>query len=883
MEVSQILYVYSLVCSVMINRLRYLTFGIGVLSVLVATSVKAEVSRNEVETRRSEEVEEAGSEDTLTTSPHRPISSLLSDLEQPATTVDEWIAQIEQSAIRITDVQVNATDTGLEIALRTSEPLETPSTSTVGNALIADIPNAVLALPEGDEFQQADPTEGIALVSVTSLPNNRVRVAITGTDAPPIAEVRTEAQNLVLSVTPGSETDAAQQEDAIQVVVTGEQEEGYRVPTTSTATRIEASPLDVPQSIQVIPQQVLEDQGITQIGEALQNVSGISPPNRTTDSFGDSFTIRGFERGRDFFVNGLRSPFGGFNINLETANVEQIEVLRGPASVLYGQAEPGGIVNLITEQPLDEPTYEVAGQFGSFEFYRPTVDFSGPLNSDGTVRYRLNFAYQSSGSFVDFVDVERYFVAPVLDFQLGENTTLAVEGIFLDNAGIADVGLPAIGTVLDNPLGEIPRDRFLGDPEAGRLENRQFVNVGYRLNHQISDRWALRNAFRYDSLTVNQQYVSLFELAADNRTVNRGVFEAESLRESYIFQTDVVGTVNTGILEHELLFGIEASRLTDNGDFSSASIDPIDVFDPVYGVSTGEFDLQSNRVLRQSFVGVYAQDLIQIGDDVNVLLGGRFDWVDQISREALTNRELSQGDTAFSPRVGIVYQPIDPLALYANFSRSFAPSGVGSRNPDGAPFDPTTGEQFEVGVKTELFDGGLTATLAAYQLTRQNITTPDPDRPGFDLQVGEQRSRGIELDVIGSPLPGLDLIATYAYIDAEITEDNSGNEGNRPVNVAEHSASLWAVYELQEGILEGLGFGAGLFFVGEREGDLENSFTLPSFVRTDIGLYYRRDNWRIGLNINNLFDVDYFTSSFDRLSVYYGEPLTVQGTVSVTF
>jgi iron complex outermembrane recepter protein len=868
-----------MVCGVMVNQLRYLTLVVSGLSVLMATTARAEV---ETLSNISPSDLNASTEEY----PQQPATNIpptnTPATNAPATTVDEWMAQIAQAQVQVTGVRVTPTETGLEITLETSVPLEAPSTSVVGNALIADISNAVLALPDGEEFQQANPIEGIALVSVTSLPDNRVRVAITGVNAPPIATVRAEAQGLLLSVAPGTEA-AEGAEEAIQVVVTGEQEESYRVPTTSTATRTEAFPLDVPQSIQVIPQEVLEDQGITQIGEALRNISGISPPNRTTDSFGDSFTIRGFERGRDFFVNGLRSPFGGFNINLETANVEQIEVLRGPASVLYGQAEPGGIVNLTTEQPLDEPTYELGAQIGSFEFYRPTLDFSGPLNSDGTVRYRLNFAYQSSESFVDFVDIERYFVAPVLDFQLSENTTLALEGIFLDNAGIADIGLPALGTVLDNPLGEIPRERFLGDPEAGGLEERQFINAGYRLNHQLSDRWTLRNAFRYDSLTVDQQYVSLNELASDNRTVNRSAFEAESLRESYILQTDVVGTVNTGNLEHELLFGIEVSRVTDIGGFSGAAIDPIDVFDPVYGVSPGEFDLLSESVLRQSFVGVYAQDLIRIGNDFNVLLGGRFDWVDQTSRNAFTSRSLNQGDTAFSPRIGVVYQPTDQLALYGNFSRSFAPSGVGSRNPDGAPFDPTTGEQFEVGVKTELFDGGLIATLAAYQLTKQNIITPDPNRPGFSLQVGEQRSRGIEFDVIGSPLPGLDLIATYAYIDAEITEDNSGIEGNRPVNVAEHSASLWAVYEIQEGDLEGLGFGAGLFFVGDRQGNLDNSFTLPSFVRTDVALYYRRDNWRVGLNVNNLFDVDYFTSSFDQLSVYYGEPLTIQGTVSVTF
>lgn len=329
-------------------------------------------------------------------------------------------------------------------------------------------------------------------MSVTGLPNTLVRIAITGADAPPVAEVKTAAQGLVLSVVPGTATDASQGEDAIQVTVTDEPD-NYRVPNASAATRTEAAIRDVPQSIQVIPQQVLEDQGITQLGESLRNVSGISPTGRTTDSFGDYFTIRGFSSGRVFLVDGFRNPFGGNNINLESANVEQLEVLKGPTSVLYGQAEPGGLINVITEQPTAEPFYELEGQIGSYDFYRPSLDFSGPLNADGTVRYRLNLAYQNSDTFVDFLDTERFFVAPVISFQLGENTNLVLEGQYLNNDGFADTGLPAVGTVLPNPEGEIPRSRFVGEPDIGP-RTRRLGSVGYRLEHELSDDWSLRNA-----------------------------------------------------------------------------------------------------------------------------------------------------------------------------------------------------------------------------------------------------------------------------------------------------------------------------------------------------------------------------------------------------
>lgn len=234
----------------------------------------------------------------------------------------------------------------------------------------------------------------------------------------------------------------------------------------------------------------------------------------------------------------------------------------------------------------------------------------------------------------------------------------------------------------------------------------------------------------------------------------------------------------------------------------------------------------------------------------------------------------------------MVYQPISPVSLYASYSRSFLPAGLFTVNADGTTFKPTEGEQFEVGVKTEFLDGKLSATVAAYQITKQNVVAPDPTpgRSNFSIQVGEQQSQGIELDIVGQPIPGLNLIASYAYTDAEITKDTRpAFKGNQPNNVPRHGASLWAAYEIQNGGFKGLGLGAGLFFTGDRKGDLANTFTLPSYVRTDATIFYRRENWRVGLNFKNLFDVDYFESARDRNAVFYGEPFTILGTFSVNF
>ncbi|WP_439343044.1 TonB-dependent receptor plug domain-containing protein [Vacuolonema iberomarrocanum] len=275
--------------------------------------------------------------------------TLLSEFEQPATTVEEWAVQIAQSQVTITGVRVDETEADLQIVLDTAGgELSAPSTQTVGNALIVEIPNAVLDLPESELFEQFDSATGIALIRVTNMLNGRVQVSITGTDAPPQAEVSIEAGNLVLSVEPGVATAAGADEDAIQVVVTGEEDDGYFVPDASTATRTNTPLRDIPQSIQVVPRQVIEDQGIVRIGDALRNVSGVTRQRDRTNA-SDRFTIRGFDQSR-ILRNGFRtgSTLGG-TLTIAPNTVERIEVLKGPASVIFGQVEPGGVVNFVTE------------------------------------------------------------------------------------------------------------------------------------------------------------------------------------------------------------------------------------------------------------------------------------------------------------------------------------------------------------------------------------------------------------------------------------------------------------------------------------------------------------------------------------------------------
>ncbi|MBN3963656.1 TonB-dependent siderophore receptor [Nostoc sp. NMS8] len=866
------------------------------LPLLMAQSVRAEVKQNEPA--------------VITT------IKQLSEIERPATNVSELFSQSSTPAseiVQVTAVKANPTAKGVEVILQTTKGEQLKITNrSAGNSFIADIPNAQLRLPSGEAFtfRSEKPLAGVTEITVTNFDANTIRVTAIGELALPTVELFDSDEGLIFELTtaastaqqppqtqrtpeleqPANQTQPEQPsapgEEPIELVVTGEQD-GYRVPDTSTATRTDTPIRDIPASIQVIPQQVLKDQQITQVREAVSNVSGITAgPGGSQTTFGESFILRGFADSSDSstFIDGFNRN-NVLSRSLDVANIEQLEVLKGPASVLYGQGDPGGILNIVTKQPLATPYYAVEGTIGNFDFYRPTLDLSGPLNTDKTIRYRLNMAYENSSSFVDFVKTEQAFIAPVISFDLGKNTTLVLEGEYLNTSKVEYLGIPAVGSLLPNPLGRVPRSRFIDDPDF-KLE-RDFVGLGYRLQHKFSDNWSIRNAFRAELEDYNETFDYSLGLRSDNRTVDRGARFDQARSRNYNLQTDVIGKIQTGIVKQDLLFGLELGRTNYiRKTFSpTPTLPPIDLFNPNYDRPSIQFDTKTSDTENpQNLIGVYTQDLISIGDKLKILLGGRFDFVDTSYEDTVGGISRNQQDTAFSPRIGIVYQPIQPVSLYASYSRSFQPSPAFSRNADDTPFEPTKGESFEVGVKSDFFDGRLSATLAAYQITKQNIVVDDPANQGFSLQIGEQRSRGIELDVGGEILPGWKIIASYAYIDPEITEDTRPEyKGNEPSNVARNSASLWTTYEIQTGDLKGLGFGGGLFFVGDRQGDLENTFTLPSYVRTDAAIYYRRDNWRVGLNIKNLFDVYYFESADSIDSVYPAAPFTVLGTVSVQF
>ncbi len=806
------------------------------------------------------------------------IRSSASPEQPPATTVTDWLAQIEASLVQITDVRIDSAASGLSILLETTGgELTSPTTKVDGNALIVTVPNAVLALPNGGDFEEFTPAEGVALVSLTNRSGNQVQVVITGTDAPPVANVTATATGLALSVTPGV-AQAGAADEAIQVVVEG-QNEGYVPPPIVDVTRFNVPLQELPRSVQVVPQEVLQDQSATRIRDGLRNVSGVVQDG----GFGgtrDQLNIRGFFS--DIFRDGFRDPSAIF----ETSNIERLEVLKGPASILFGNIEPGGVINIVTEQPLAVPFYEAALEVGSFGYVRPTIDLSGPITGDGALRYRLNAAYEYSDGFRDFdQNLERFFIAPVLALDLGENTDLMLEFSYLNDERPFDRGLLARGRdVLD-----VPVRRFFGEPnDFGASEE---LSAGYRLNHQLSDDWEIRSRFRVttrDTVDFRAEPLSLDE---DTGILTRNFRSNDDLGEVYTLQNEVQGQFSTGSLNHRLVVGVDLSRQTDGGTQRRlpAGLTPsINVFDPVYNqIPRPDFEdltvVVRNNFNRTDALGVYVQDLIEITDNFNLLLGGRLDFVEQESRDRRSSTTSGQDVSAFSPTIGLLYQPIEPLSIYANFARSFQPNS--STGADGSFLEPERGTQYEIGIRGELFEGNLTANLAAYTLTKTNLATTDPNNPDFSVPIAEQRSRGIELDIVGRILPGWNVIASYSHTDAEYTEEYFGlPPGSRVTNVPQNAASLWTTYQIQSGSLQGLGFGIGLFYVGERAGDFEDTFDLPSYLRTDAAIFYERNNWRFAINVQNLFDENYFiANNFGRVAIEPGAPLTVVGSLRVEF
>lgn len=716
----------------------------------------------------------------------------------------------------------------------------------------------------------------------------------------------------------GQPVPPAQQEDLpviesqpVQVVA---QRESYSASNSTVSMRAAIPLMHSPVSVQVVPKAVLQDQQAIRLQDALKNVSGVQPT--ATGGEYDNFLIRGFSTEYGIFRNGMRLT----NLVYDLANVERIEVLKGPAAMLYGRIEPGGMINVVTQKPSDTPYYSIQQQFGSYGLYRTVVNATGPLTSDGRLAYRLDLSYRDSDSFRDFVSRERVFVAPSLRWRPTDSTEFNLSAEYIHDNYVTDNGIPARG----NRVANVPINTFYHQPgfPKDRIEGPM---VDFNWSHKLSENWVIKNGFVARFLTYRFRSVPIayFQPLLDDPTtpmVRRGIYSEDFHRDTYNVFLDLNGKFETWGIKHNVLVGGDYYQLKEtNSGFFGVNALPVDfftnvnVFNPVYpSMDPGLFDtLRRNSpndfgVVKNSWFGLYFQDQITLWDKVHILGGGRYDWAKLSQGFSATSfndivRE-NLNDDKFSPRVGMVYQPWPWLSLYGNYSESFGATNSG-RTITGQPLSPKAASQYEGGIKMEFFEGQLTSNLAFYRITQRNLPVQVTDVAFSNL--GKARSQGVEFDLAGRLQNGISVIGTYAYTDASLIEDQglafdvngtivgttSGNRGRSLPNVPLHSGSFWLKYDVQHKPLQGLSVGTGVYLASERQGSLENTYQLPGFVRWDAYGAYRMmlgpTRLTAQVNVYNLLGQRYFYAShISNFSPAYNmpaEPLMVIGSLRLEY
>jgi iron complex outermembrane recepter protein len=660
--------------------------------------------------------------------------------------------------------------------------------------------------------------------------------------------------------------------------------ESYAVSTGSTGTKTEALLLDVPQSIQIIPDNVIEDQRAKTIGSILQNASGFSQTRTDFEVF-RSFKLRGFDV-LDTTTDGIRNT-DSLNIQAEgLANIDRVEVLKGPASALYGRGAVGGGINIVTKKPLPDSYRRFAFDAGSFDHFQTGIDLAGPVNESKSVRYRFIADYQRRDSFIDFIDITALQIAPSLQVDVGSKTTLTLQFDYRFHKQPRYSGLPLYGSITGADDIKLPFSRFLSEPGLDKTRNFGSQSTAI-LDHNFSSTWTGRISARWTQNYFFQPTASPGALRADNRTLNRSFLQFDEVEKEFTIEADTTKRFHLGSTQHTLTAGGDYAWWHYDSKFTFGSIAPINIANPVYGAQpTGVFLLADTRDIISSYGG-FVQDQISLHPRLKVVVGGRFDHISNTNRDLAIPVEGERQDTQFSPRLGLVFYLVPQVSVYGSYSTSIHPNyGEAFASATADPFRPQRGKQYEGGLKVDL-GRRLFGTVAFYHLTQRDVLVADPnDLTGFfSIATGEQRSRGVEVDLFWSPLKSLDVLSSYAYTDAEIIEDSVPTLiGNRLKNVPKHSGRVWARYEIPISDNSRLGFGAGFTFTGDLPGDLGNTFVLPGYTVADALGSFKYKQLTFQVNIYNLFNKEYFHRvAFANQGVIPGEPVRAVGSVAFRF
>ena len=653
------------------------------------------------------------------------------------------------------------------------------------------------------------------------------------------------------------------------IVVTGALE-AYE-PVADLATRTGTPSLETPFVSDAVGAVQIADRGLTTLTDVLRTVPGTAPVTGI-GNFNTRFRLRGFVS-TNILRNGFRQALGF--TTTDVAHIDRIEVLKGPASALYGRFEPGGVINIVTRQPLS--TDRIAGTLTADEDgqLRGTVDVNWAASD--AIQARLNAAYDNGDSFRDFVENQTFFVAPSVRVALGPETRLLIEGEYSDRDGVFDRGF------VSNPLLlTLPPSRFLGDP-ADTYRNRTTAGSA-SLEHGSLDSVRLRLAGSYSRSRSDGFYFfpvaggAGVPLVSAAGVLNRRIQTTFDVQRDWTAMAEIATRLSTGALEHTLLAAAEYNRDESDSVIRRSTVNSgINIFAPVYGAArpaptAGIVD----SFARNASVAGLIQVETRWADWLRTAVGARYERLRSRFVDNLTGRSGEASESALTPRAGVTILPGSGFALFANYGRSFAPEVTTRPIVGNAEPEPSRGEQLEIGARWEREDGRLRASLAWFEITKSNIRVAEPAGSPFDRQVGEQRSSGFEFDISAQPVESLRFELAYAYVDAEVTRD-ALLAGRQLQSTPRHSASLWSRWNFHPR----LGAGVGVFLVSDRFVDTQNSFVLDGYARADAALYWTiADGIDVQVNLLNAFGTRYFENGNTNNNFYPGQPRTLRASVS---
>lgn len=654
--------------------------------------------------------------------------------------------------------------------------------------------------------------------------------------------------------------------DLDAVKVTGQQAAGFLPRGAASTSKGDTPPERLPFSVSVLTRALLDSQQTRSLADALGNAAGVTP-----GAFGrrgwDDLIIRGQVASDSLFVDGLRTASSN-RVAEQMFGVQDVEVFKGPASLLFGQVLPGGLVNMVSRRPQDRAFVSGELRTGSYGLRQAGVDANTPLGAHAALR--VNAMAMNGEDPTDHVTFRERWVAPALSLQLGKRTDLTVLTSYQQRRYLRQQGLPLEGSVLANPNGQIRRDLFTGEPTQRPYDGEQ-TRIGTLIDHRFDNGWRLHNGLRWQDFDITGDFVSNNGMATNLRTLRRSAVHQVWGGDTLVQDTYLSGTLGPEALRHTVTLGVDAFRTREISRQATCRAGTLDVYAPVYTGIVCPANFSRDNLSQVRSGGLYLRDQIEIARRWQLLLGLRHDRSEVATENHLTDTRQASRDSANTGSAALMFEAADGVRPYVSYATSFYPNtGTDSA---GQGFDPEQGRQLEAGIKLDLAGGLASLTAAVYDLRRQNVLQSDPVNDGYSIAVGEQRSRGGELNLTADPGSGLSVNAGYAYTDARITDDGgqpATTVGQRLNNVPLHSGNLWLHYApAREG--DGWNLSGGLRAVGRRD---TYGYTLPGYVTADLGVGYRLGRWDAALNVRNLLDKDYSAGGLQR-AVALGDPRTL--------